>query len=447
MAFALTAKQQQANQVLASAATHVMLFGGSRSGKTLLDVRGITVRAMKAPESRHALLRFRFNAVKSSIVYDTFPRVMQMCWPDVRYELNKSDWFAQLWNGSQVWFGGLDDKERTEKILGNEYATIFLNECSQIPWSSRNIAVTRLAQKVMVRAEGAEPYPLPLKMYYDCNPPDKAHWTYRYFVLKVDPETREPIANPDDVAAFRLNPEDNRDNLPTGYLDTLRGLSTRLQRRFLHGEFRDANPSALFAQEHLDKWRVIDSALPDMVRLVVAVDPSGSGDTDNADNDEIGIAVAGLGTDGNGYLLEDLTVKCGPATWGKVVTDAFDRHRADTVVGEVNYGGAMVKHVIQTARPRTPFKMVTASRGKVQRAEPISSLCETGKVRLVGHYPELEDELAGFTTNGYIGERSPNRADALVWAMTELFPGIVRERKDVKVTPKQFHGPAGWMAG
>jgi phage terminase large subunit-like protein len=127
--------------------------------------------------------------------------------------------------------------------------------------------------------------------------------------------------------------------------------------------------------------------------------------------------------------LEDLTVKAGPATWGKVATDAYDRHKADLVVGEINYGGAMVQFTIQTARPRTPYKSVTASRGKAVRAEPIAALYETGKVRHVGYFGELEEELSAFSTAGYLGAQSPNRADALIWALTELFPGIVNERK------------------
>jgi hypothetical protein len=440
--FRLTERQQEANRVLASPATHIMLFGGSRSGKTFLAVRAIVVRALKAAGSRHAVLRFRFNAVKASIVYDTFPKVMELCFPDMRAELNKSDWFAKFPNGSEVWFGGLDDKERTEKILGQEYVTLFLNECSQIPWASRNIAVTRLAQKAVSVIEGRPPVPLPLKMYYDENPPDKGHWTYRYFVQRVDPETRQTLSRPDDVAAFRINPEDNEANLPAGYMDTLRGLSSRMQRRFLYGEFREANPSALFPQEHLDKWRVIDKELPDMVRIVVAVDPSGA-DADNPDADAIGIIVAGLGTDGNAYVLEDLTVKASPAVWGKVATSAFERHEADTIVGEVNYGGAMVKAVIQAARPRTPFKEVRASRGKAVRAEPIAGLCEEGKVRLVGYYNPLEDELSGFTTSGYVGEQSPNRADAFVWAISELFPRLILP----KVEKKPQAAPAQWNWG
>lgn len=446
-AFSLTPKQQEANALLASPATHVMLFGGSRSGKTFLAVRAMVIRALKAPGSRHAALRFRFNAIVSSVVFDTFPKVMELCFPEVRYETNRSQWFASLPNGSEIWFGGLDDKERTEKILGNEYATIFLNECSQIPWGGRNMALTRLAQKALTKVEGMADAPLALKMYYDCNPPDKGHWTYRVFAQKVDPETREALRDPQSYAAIQINPRDNLTNLPDGYIGTLEGMSARMRRRFLDGEFREANPSALFAEEHLDKWRVIDQPLPDMQRVVVAVDPSGSGDTDNADNDEIGVVVAGLGTDGNGYLLEDLTVKAGPATWGKVATNAYERHAADKVVAETNYGGAMVQHVIKTARPNTPFKMVTASRGKVVRAEPISSLVEQGKVRLVGYFPALEEELAGFTTNGYIGEKSPNRADAMVWAFSELFPGLTRKADAEPYKFGKSHGGALYPQG
>jgi phage terminase large subunit-like protein len=107
----------------------------------------------------------------------------------------------------------------------------------------------------------------------------------------------------------------------------------------------------------------------------------------------------------------------------------------------------MVRHVIQTARPRTPFKKLTASRGKVVRAEPISSLTEQGKIRFAGNFPALEDELCSFTTNGYAGERSPNRADAFVWAMSELFPGLVKQKTESKRSTEYVAptGASGWM--
>ena len=282
---------------------------------------------------------------------------------------------------------------------------------------------------------------------YDENPPSQAHWSYLQFVRKIDPETKHGLARPEDYASFKINPTDNAENIAEDYLDTLNAMSARLRKRFRDGEFSDATPGALFSDEIIEKWRAIDGDLPDFVRVVVAVDPSGSGDEDNADNDEIGIVVAALGTDGNAYLLEDCSVKAGPATWGRVAATAYDRHAADIIVGEANYGGAMVQHTIQTARPRTPFKLVTATRGKAVRAEPFSALYENGKIRHVGRFPELEGELTGFSTAGYVGGGSPNRADAAIWALAELFPALVsdRNRKRVELTLTQPAG-GGWMA-
>lgn len=419
----LTDKQLEAQIVMSSDATHVMLFGGSRSGKTFLMVRNIVMRALKAKRSRHAMFRYRFNAIKSSVIQDTFPKVMELAFPGVAYNLNKTDSFVTFPNGSELWFAGLDEKERAEKVLGMEFVTIGLNECSQIPKTSRDLVLTRLAQSVVQQLPG-NPILKP-RMYYDENPPSKGHWSYKMFIQKLNPDTKEPLSHPADYAWFKINPSDNAENISDGYLDTLRDMSARYRQRFLEGEFSDDNPNALFTDTTIETWRVMDGIVPQMVRVVVAVDPSGSDDEDNADNDAIGIVVAGLGIDGNAYVLEDCTIKAGPATWGRIATDAYDRHRADCIVGEINYGGAMVRQTIQTARPRTPFKQVTATRGKSVRAEPFSALYEQGKVRHVGLFPALEDELTAFSTFGYTGEGSPNRADAAVWALSELFPGIV----------------------
>lgn len=430
MTFKLTKKQIDAQEMLGGNETHLMLFGGSRSGKTFLFCKAIATRAIAAPYSRHAVLRFRFNAVKASIVFDTWPKMMSLCFPGVEDNLSKSDWFTTLPNGSEVWFGGLDDKDRTEKILGQEYATIFLNECSQIGYPARNIATTRLAQ-VCRYSIGDEEKTLRLKMYYDCNPPSQAHWTYQLFKKGIDPETKESI-NSADYNSLLMNPTHNAENLPPEYIKTLESLPARLRLRFLDGVFGDVTEGALWTLEKIETYRKINN-LPDMQRIVVAVDPSGSGDVDNLQNDAIGIMVCGLGVDGIGYLLEDLTVKAGPAVWGNIVASAYDRHDADAVVAETNFGGAMVEHVIQTARRNTPYRAVTASRGKAVRAEPIAVLAETGRIRNVGNFPELEDELTAFTTAGYIGEKSPNRADAYVWGFTDLFGAIVNPKKPKRV--------------
>ncbi len=446
MTFRLTAKQEEANAVLASPATHVMLAGGSRSGKTLLLIRAMVIRALKAPGSRHVVLRFRYGHARQSIGLETLPFVMRECFAEVEWSWHVQDGYAQLPGRSELWIGGLDDKERTEKILGREFATIFLNECSQIPYYSRNMALTRLAQKCEDTLNGGDLAP---KMYYDENPPDKGHWTYKLFKAKQDPDTKSPLNDPENYAFFRINPGDNRENLPASYFEVLESLPVRLRKRFLEGEFRDMAPNALFSDEMLERWRVLDQELPDMLRVVVAIDPSGAEDEDDQEADEIGIVVCGLGVDGNGYVLEDLTCRASPEVWGRLACQAFERHAADRIVAEVNFGGAMVGAVIRAARSRTPFSAVRASRGKVVRAEPIATLVEQGKIRMAGVFRDLEDELTGFTTHGYMGERSPNRADAMVWGMSELFGELTKPKEEPKrvVAPVFMHKPSphAWM--
>ena len=431
--FKLTDKQQEGMVVLSSGAKEILLVGGARSGKSLLLCRAISIRAQKSPNSRHAILRFRFNHCKQSIVLDTWPKMHRLCFPGLPHHINQTDWYDQYENGSQIWFGGLDDKERTEKILGMEFVTIFLNECSQISQPSYSLVKTRLAQACNQEIKGLPSIPLQPKMLLDCNPPKKNHWTYRLFVKKQDLDTRQTLKTPDEYAYLVMNPRDNIENQASGFIETLEGLGSAMRKRFLDGEFGEITENGLLDDMVIDRWRIVkDTEIPQMVRIVIAVDPSGSGDKDNETNAAIGIVAAGLGIDGKGYLLADLTVKCGPATWGRIVTDAFERWKANVVVAETNFGGAMVEHVIQVARPRTPYKSVNASRGKQVRAEPVAALVEEGRIRHAGYFPELEEELANFTTNGYIGENSPNRADAYFWAFTELFGEIVAVHKKIK---------------
>lgn len=445
--FKLTERQQEANALLGSPAMHTMLVGGARSGKTTLIMRAIVTRAL-AHKSRHVVLRYRFNHLKGSVLYDTLPKVMANCFPSVgeRCHLDKSDWFYSLPNGSEIWFSGLDDKERTEKILGSEYATLFLNECSQIPWSSRNIAITRLAQKT----------PLRLRAWYDCNPPSDAHWTKRVFVDKVDPDTKMKLSDPDNYVTMTINPAHNLDNLPTEYVASLEHLPTRLRNRFLYGLYGTTADGALWTSEMIDSGRVMDGDVPDLQRIVIAVDPSGCSGPEDTRSDEIGIVVTGLGTDGRAYVMEDLSGRFGPQRWGQIVVSAFDRWRADCIVAESNFGGAMVQEVLRAAaseakHARLPFKLVHASRGRVVRAEPVAALYgneeKIGKVSHVGIFPLLEDQMCAFTTAGFSGEKSPDRADALVWGLSELFPALSRTEKKPRqaAADRNELGQHGWL--
>ncbi|MFC7378259.1 phage terminase large subunit [Brevundimonas sp. GCM10030266] len=432
MAFSLTPRQREANKLLGGRASNIMLRGGSRSGKTFLIIRALIQRGLNAPESRHAIFRFRFNHAKASIWKDTLPKVQKLCFPDLVIDKNETDLVATLPNGSQLVIGGLDDKERVEKILGQEYATLYFNESSQIPWSSIETAMSRLAQHVeldpKIAAHTGRTH-LALRAYYDCNPPSKLHWSHQLFRQKLKPGTKEALPDPDDYAEMLVNPKDNAANLPPKYFDILAGMSAAKRQRFERGEWASEVNGALWTLEDriapdervmpgIDSTRIAADAAPTMQRIVVAVDPSGT--KGDGGGDDIGIVVAGKGVDGRAYILADRTCQLSPDGWGRMAVGAYHEFKADRVVGESNFGGDMVRFVVQTADKLVSYHDVKASRGKVVRAEPVSALYEQGLVSHVGDFPDLEDQMCNFTSAGYVGEGSPDRADALVWALTEL---------------------------
>lgn len=213
--------------LLSSEAKHIMLFGGSRSGKTFSLVRAVVIRALKA-KSRHAILRLNFNHAKTSIWLDTLKKVVDICFPDIPFVWNKTDYYLQCPNGSEVWIGGLDDEKRIEKILGKEYSTIYFNECSQVGFNQIQVALTRLAEKSDLRK----------KVYYDENPPTKRHWSYWLFVKGIHP-TSEELVKESDYASILMNPEDNLENIDSEYLQLLSSLDEKQRARFLLGQFND----------------------------------------------------------------------------------------------------------------------------------------------------------------------------------------------------------------
>jgi hypothetical protein len=179
---------------------------------------------------------------------------------------------------------------------------------------------------------------------------------------------------------------------------------------------------------------------PELERIVVAVDPAVSAE---ANSDEHGIVVAGLGADQRGYVLDDMTTKGSPREWAMRAIAAFDRWEADAIVIEVNQGGDMVRHTLESVRPGLPIVEVRATRGKHVRAEPISALYSLGRISHVGTFPQLEDQMCQMTAGGYEGDGSPDRVDALVWALTELFPSMTATRtREIHVEPL---GVGGWM--
>jgi len=221
------------------------------------------------------------------------------------------------------------------------------------------------------------------------------------------------------TAVTRGSTYDNAANLAAPFLDAIKSKyeGTRLGRQELYAEVLDDVPGALWLRSRIDELRV--KVAPEMQRIVVAVDPSGG---HGEDNDEQGIVVAGRGIDAHGYTLADRSCRLSPDGWGRRAVEAYLEFKADRLVYEKNFGGEMVEHVIQTvARAmgvRVATKAVTASRGKVVRAEPVAALAEQGKDHHVGQFDQLEDEQCMFTPLGFDG--SPNRVDAKVWAYTEL---------------------------
>lgn len=403
MSFIKTPKQQEATE-LHTKYRHVMLYGGSRSGKTAIDVRNIIIRACKV-KSRHLIGRFRFNHVKKSIVFDTFPKVMELAFPHLQYNLNKSDWFVTLPNGSEIWFGGFDDKDRVDAILGNEYSTIKLNECTQITWDARNTIMSRLAEN-----SG-----LDLLAMYDCNPTSRKHWTYTVFKEGKTPDG-ELIKGIENYASLQMNPKDNLANLPKEYIELLEGMPERHRKRFLDGEFQDDIEGALWTALMLERAKA--KPIRDLKKTIIAVDPAV---TNNERSDATGIVVCSLDINNEGVVHEDYSIKATPNEWAQRVVNAYHKHDAAYIVVEVNQGGDLVETIIHSIDKNIKVKKVRASKGKFARAEPIAALYERDLVAHEKQLPDLETELCEYVPMN--SKESPDRLDALVWGLTDLMLG------------------------
>lgn len=231
-------------------------------------------------------------------------------------------------------------------------------------------------------------------------------------------EAYRSIRNMDDTVLTKASLFDNPHN-PQVFIDKMRARyeGTRLGRQEIYGELLEDVVGALWSRRMIEAARV--DSHRDLVYIIVAVDPAA---TSKPDADDTGIVVAGLGTDGHVYVLEDRTCHLDPDGWGHTAVRAYHRHNADLIVGEVNNGGEMVEHVISTVDANVPFEPVHASRGKQIRAQPVASLYgnppkRESRVHHVGGFPELEDELCTWVPGE---EDSPDRLDALVWAVTKL---------------------------
>jgi predicted phage terminase large subunit-like protein len=209
---------------------------------------------------------------------------------------------------------------------------------------------------------------------------------------------------------------ENEANLAPAALQQLKEKygNTRMGRQELYAEVLDDTEGALWGYSMIESMRIPEERMPDLARIVVAIDPAV---TNNEDSDETGIVVAGMGVDGKYYVLEDASGKMSPDGWGRKAVDCYYKNQADRIVAEVNNGGDLVERLIRTIDNKVPYTPVHASRGKLVRAEPIAALYEQKKVHHVGTFPELEDQMTSFIGGS---KKSPDRLDALVWALTEL---------------------------
>jgi len=225
--FKPTFVQRKALALLKGGAKHILLFGGSRSGKTTVLVMAVIYRALRFAGSRHLICRYRAKDARSSVLRETLFPWLNNTVGKCGYTYLAHESMITLFNGSEIWIGGLGDREQADKILGHEYNTIYFNEISQLSYAAVTTAYSRLAMRVA----GCRNLFL-----YDCNPGSPLHWAYRVFMLKKAFLTGEPLEKPELYASMILNPDDNREHLPEDYIaDILDVLPEKQRSRFRDG--------------------------------------------------------------------------------------------------------------------------------------------------------------------------------------------------------------------
>lgn len=356
--------------------------------------------------------------------------MVEKCFEGVSFEYNHSRMILTCPNGSTVWFGGLDEGEKSDGLLGSDWNTILFDEANEMLPEGMQKARTRLSLK----AHNAEGRMCINRSFATVNPTYKTHHLYQTYVGKFDIFNGLPM-NDGQSSMYnwcRINPVDNLDNLSEGYIRELESLSPENRKRFLEGEWSEESKDALFKSGDINRNRVKtfeEVAAIQFDKIVVAVDPSV---TSGAKADMTGIVVVGWTrpkssdrrSSGQYYLLDDRSIRGTPDEWAQAVYDAYTHWKADMVVGETNNGGDLVEKNIRSVSRVIPFQKVWASRGKAIRAQPVAALCAHGDLHVAVSLPELEGEMIGWNPDS--GEPSPNRLDAMVWGVTAMISGKSR---------------------
>jgi phage terminase large subunit-like protein len=311
----------------------------------------------------------------------------------VDFAYNKASWQITFRDGQKIHMFGADnpDAGRGFNLSGVWADEISKWRYSYESWSEGIAPALRIGQRPRAVITTT---PKPIKILRD--------WVAR---------------NDSSIYVTRGSTFDNATNLSQAALIELqaRYAGTRTGRQELYGELLEDTEGALWQRKMIDDTRVKEA--PTLIRIVVAIDPAV---TSGESSDFTGIIVAGLSADGQFYVLADRTVKESPDTWARIAVEAYHEWKADRVVAEVNNGGDMVQILLRTIDPSIPYRKVVATRGKRVRAEPISALYEQKRVHHVGAFDELEDQMVTWTPDM---AKSPDRIDALVWALTELNEG------------------------
>lgn len=316
--------------------------------------------------------------------------------------INRSDLRILLGNGAEVLFRSADEPER---MRGPNLSGAWLDEASLMHEDVHNLIIPAL------REAGEQGW-----LSATFTPKGRQHWTYRVF------GTGRP-----NTELFHAKTADNPFVPRTFAASIAAQYTSHLQAQELEGLFIDQLEGALWRREWIDGTRVAVSPTS-FSRVVVAIDPAA---TSTTSADETGICVAGLGDNGEYYVLHCLGYRLSPHGWASRALDLYDEHQADRIIAERNQGGEMVESTLRMVRPSAPVKTIVASRGKAVRAEPVAALYEQGRVHHVGRLDTLEDQMSAFP----VACENDDMVDSLVYAISEL----MQPKGRVAVTENPFY--------
>jgi len=367
-----------------------LVMAGRGFGKTRLGAEWLAAKAVRNPDVRCAIVARTFSDTRNVCVEGVSGILSILREYDAVKDWNKSNGIITLKNGSIIQTFSADTPD---SLRGPQFHFAWTDELAawqyDDTWNQLQFGL-RLGDHTQTVITTT---PRPTKLIKD-------------------------LVKRESTVVTRGSTFDNAENLSQSALLEMqsRYAGTRLGQQELYGAILDDNPGALWSRGLLETARVQEP--PHLTRVVVGIDPAV---TSGYESDSTGIVVAGLSPDGHYYILADYTLKASPQVWAEKAVYAFELHKADRIIAETNNGGDLVVHLLQQVKNTVPVKKVTASRGKTVRAEPIAALSEQGKLHMVGYFPELEDELCEYEPG--ISTKSPDRMDAMVWAVTELSEG------------------------